>query len=97
MYLGRSIEQGTQDVVFEPNDEFLWKSLIRRVGDLLATEHRRGAIKGNYQIIMDGFNNPQDQIALGIANIEVEYVPVGTVEKLVIPLKSSPSGLSVVG
>jgi phage tail sheath protein FI len=97
MYLGRSIEQGTQDVIFEPNDELLWKSLKRRIGDLLATEHRRGAIKNNYQIIMDSSNNPQDQIALGLANIEVEYVPVGTVEKLVISLKSSPSGLSVVG
>jgi phage tail sheath protein FI len=93
-YLGRSIEQGTQDVVFEPNDEFLWKSVIRRISDLLANEQRNGAIT-DYQIIMDSSNNPQDQIALGIAKVDVEYIPVGTAEKFVVSLTSSPSGFTV--
>jgi len=44
---------------------------------------------------MNSSNNPNDQIALGIAVVEVEYVPVGTAEKFVIKLTSSPMGLSV--
>ena len=48
-------------------------------------------------VIMDATINPPDQIALGIAKCNVEYVPVGTAEKFVVEITSSPSGLSVSG
>jgi len=44
---------------------------------------------------MDTTNNPPDQVALGIANLKVEYVPVGTIEKFAIDITSSPSGLTI--
>jgi len=101
-YIGRSLMEGLADVPFEPHDQFLWKSVIRRVEAFLANEQSKGALfdasnpTGKaYLVKMDSFNNPNDQIALGIAMVEVEYVPVGTAEKFVIKLTSSPTGLSV--
>jgi len=44
---------------------------------------------------MDATNNPPDQVALGIAQVDIEYVPAATAEKFVITLTSSPAGLSV--
>lgn len=93
-YLGRTLERGLRDIIFEVNDEALWATVIRRVSTMLEVERQRGAITA-YQVKMDSTNNPQDQVALGIAKLEVEYIPVGTVERLVISLTSSPAGFAV--
>ena len=93
-YLGRTLERGLRDIIFEVNDEALWATVIRRVSMMLEVERQRGAITA-YQVKMDSNNNPQDQVALGIAKLEVEYIPVGTVERLVISLTSSPAGFAV--
>lgn len=101
-YIGRSLAIATQNVPFEPHDSFLWKSVIRRVTAFLANEHRKGSLfdASNptgipYTVIMDESNNPPDQVALGIANVRIEYVPTGTAEKFVIDLTSSPAGLTL--
>ena len=93
-YLGRTLERGLRDVVFEVNDAALWATVIRRVSTLLEYEKQRGAIT-DYRVVMNSSNNPQDQVALGIATLAVEYIPVGTVERLAIPLTSSPMGFAV--
>lgn len=102
-YIAASLEVNTQDVPFEPNNATLWKTVVRRISAFLANEQKRGALfdANNptgpaYQVVMDETNNPQDQIALGIARVQVEYVPAGTAEKFVIELTSSPAGLSLV-
>jgi dephospho-CoA kinase len=46
-FLERSIDQGLQWVVFEPNGEALWSNVRRAVGDFLAAEWRTGALLGN--------------------------------------------------
>ena len=46
-----------------------------------------------YLVVMDSSNNSSDQIALGIAVCDVEYVKVGTIEKMVVRLTHSPTGL----
>ena len=101
-YIGRSLATSLQDVSFEPNDEMLWNTIIRRVSAFLANEQRRGALfdRNNpqgeaYRVVMDASNNPAAQIALGEAFVEIEYVPVGTAEKFVVNLTSSPTGLSL--
>lgn len=101
-YVGQSLAIALQNVPFEPNNQLLWKSVVRRVTAFLANEHRAGALfdASNpngvpYSVKMDETNNPADQVALGIATVEIEYVPVGTVEKFVVKVTSSPSGLSV--
>ena len=93
-YIGRSLERALRDVVFEPNDPSLWKTVIRRTNAFMLNEQRKGAVQ-EFAIKMDADNNPDDQVALGIARLDLEYVPTGTVEKMVITLTSSPMGLSI--
>ena len=48
-YLERSIERGTQWVVFENNSEPLWANVRRTVEDFLYNEWRNGALLGTTQ------------------------------------------------
>ena len=45
-YLERSIDSGTQWVVFEPNDPILWASVTEQINDFLTAEWRKGALVG---------------------------------------------------
>lgn len=101
-YIGKSLAIATQNVSFEPHDAILWKSVIRRIEAFLANEHKNGALFDAsdptgipYNVIMDVTNNPPEQVALGIAKVSVEYVPVSCAEKFVIELTSSPTGLTI--
>jgi uncharacterized protein len=46
LYLGESIDEGTQWVVFEPNDEKLWARVKQSITQFLTTEWRNGALMG---------------------------------------------------
>lgn len=46
LYLGESIDEGTQWVVFEPNDERLWARVRQTITQFLLTEWRNGALMG---------------------------------------------------
>jgi uncharacterized protein len=46
-YLERSIDRGTQWVVFEPNGEALWANVRRTVEDFLLNEWQSGALLGD--------------------------------------------------
>ena len=46
-YLERSIERGTQWVVFEPNGLQLWANVRRTIEDFLLNEWEAGALLGN--------------------------------------------------
>jgi phage tail sheath protein FI len=46
LYLGESIDEGTQWVVFEPNDERLWARVKQTITQFLMTEWRNGALMG---------------------------------------------------
>ena len=46
IYLERSIDQGTQWVVFEPNSESLWAAVRSAVEDFLLEQWRSGALEG---------------------------------------------------
>jgi hypothetical protein len=45
-YVERSVDQGTQWAVFEPNGEALWRNISQTVGDFLYNEWRSGALLG---------------------------------------------------
>jgi phage tail sheath protein FI len=49
LYLGESIDEGTQWVVFEPNDEKLWARVKQTITQFLVTEWRNGALMGTKQ------------------------------------------------
>lgn len=100
-YVARSLRTSTAWAVFEPHNSQFRKKVIREISAFFENEQRIGAIEipGNpsspaYLVKMDGTNNPQDQVALGIATVEVEYVPVGVAEKFVIKLTSSSAGFT---
>jgi phage tail sheath protein FI len=46
-YLERSIDQGTQWTVFEPNGEGLWAKVRRTIEDFLLNLWQTGALQGN--------------------------------------------------
>jgi len=46
LYVGESIDEGTQFVVFEPNDEKLWARVNQTITQFLVTEWRSGALMG---------------------------------------------------
>ena len=46
LYVGESIDEGTQWVVFEPNDEKLWARVNQTITQFLITEWRSGALMG---------------------------------------------------
>jgi phage tail sheath protein FI len=45
-FLKESIDEGTQFVVFEPNNPALWQRIIRSVSDFLYNQWRDGALFG---------------------------------------------------
>jgi len=47
MYLEKSIEQGTQWVVFEPNGEQLWANVKQTIDNFLLNEWQSGALQGS--------------------------------------------------
>lgn len=101
-YIGRSLEQATAGIIYEPNNTDTWKATVRRVETFLSNEQRKGALENTadptapaYLVQMDSVNNPQDQVAQGIATLYIEFIPVGAIEKLVVELTSSPTGLSI--
>src|SRR5258705_1252390 len=46
LYVGESIDEGTQWVAFEPNDEKLWARVNQTITQFLITEWRNGALMG---------------------------------------------------
>lgn len=46
LYVGETIDEGTQWVVFEPNDEKLWARVNQTITQFLVTEWRNGALMG---------------------------------------------------
>lgn len=99
-YVGQSLELSLQWVPFELNDQVLWKSIERSVGAFLANEQKKRALfdasnpgAAAWTVVMNESNNPADQVALGIASVDVVYVKTGTAEKFAITLTPSPGGL----
>ena len=80
-----SIENGTQWVVFEPNDPFLWGRVRRDVGAFLKMVWRSGALFGGtpeeaFYVKCDEETNPPEARDLGQLVIEVGIAPVKPAE-----------------
>lgn len=101
-YLANSLMISLADVPFEPNDELLWKTTKRRIESFLDSEQRKGSLydptnpnSAAYIVNTGNPPNTSQEVTNGVFTIQVEYVPVGTAEKVVIELTSSPSGLTI--
>ncbi|EKU98709.1 phage tail sheath protein FI [Leptolyngbya sp. PCC 7375] len=84
-YIEKSIEIGTQWVVFEPNDPDLWARVSRTVSNFLERLWREGALFGTspseaFYVKCDGELNTHDTIMLGRLYVEVGVCPVRPAE-----------------
>lgn len=91
-YLYKSIDQGTQWAVFEPNGPDLWARIIRNVGSFLTSVWAQGALAGTvaqeaYYVKCDAENNPPDQRANGLLVVEVGVATVFPAEFVVFHIQ----------
>lgn len=87
-YLERSIEQGTQWVVFEPNGEPLWANVRQTVNAFLGNEWRNGALLGTkpeqaFFVRCDRSTMTQNDIDNGRLICEIGIAPVKPAEFII--------------
>jgi phage tail sheath protein FI len=92
LFIESSLYDGTQWVVFEPNDEPLWSQIRMNVGAFLQGLFLQGAFQGTtpqqaYFVKCDAENNPQASINLGIVNVLVGFAPLYPAEFVVIQIQ----------
>jgi Bacteriophage tail sheath protein len=97
-----SIGQSTRWVVFEPNDERLWKAIRRDVGAFLRILWRDGALQGRtpeeaFFVKCDEETNPQEMIDAGIVVTLIGLAPVKPAEFVVFRIGQRPGGTEVQG
>lgn len=76
LFLRKSIDEGTQWVVFEPNDPGLWQKITRNVTAFLTEVWRSGALFGTtapeaFYVKCDAETNPQSSIDAGRVVTEI--------------------------
>jgi hypothetical protein len=89
LFLEESISEGTQWVVFEPNDPKLWGSVKRNITAFLLRVWRDGALFGStpdeaFFVKVDAENNPPEVRDAGQLIIEVGVAPVKPAEFVII-------------
>ncbi|RME74495.1 MAG: phage tail sheath family protein [Chloroflexi bacterium] len=87
-YVEKSIERGTQWVVFEPNEPMLWGRIVRDVSAFLSTVWAQGALFGTtpdqaYYVKCDAELNPPETRDQGLLFIEIGMCPVKPAEFVV--------------
>jgi phage tail sheath protein FI len=92
LFLESSLYEGTQWVVFEPNDERLWGQIRLNVGAFMQGLFLQGAFQGTtpqqaFFVKCDGENNPQSSIDQGVVNILVGFAPLYPAEFVVIQIQ----------
>jgi hypothetical protein len=93
-YLRKSIEDGTQWVVFEPNSTSLWKRIIRSVDEFLLNEWHSGALFGDtpkqaYYITCDENTNPPEVRDAGVVVAEIGVAIVQPAEFVVFRIQQT--------
>ncbi|MCU1693858.1 MAG: phage tail protein [Frankiales bacterium] len=100
-YLEESILQGTQWVVFEPNDPALWARIRRTISAFLVNEWRKGALFGlnpdeAYYVKCDSETNPAEGIDAGQVLCQIGVAPVKPAEFVIFQLSQFSGGTSLV-
>jgi phage tail sheath protein FI len=100
-YLEESILNGTQWVVFEPNDDALWARIRRTISAFLVNEWRKGALFGltpdeAFYVKCDRETNPAEGIDAGQVVCEVGVAPVKPAEFVIFKLAQFSGGTSLV-
>ena len=100
-YLEESILQGTDWVVFEPNDMALWAKIRRTISAFLVNEWRKGALFGAtpseaFYVKCDGETNPAEGIDAGQVVCEIGLAPVKPAEFVIFRMSQYSGGTSLV-
>ena len=96
-YIEKSIEIGTQWVVFEPNDQDLWARVKRTVSNFLERLWREGALAGGspaeaFYVKCDGELNTPDTMMMGRLYVEVGICPVRPAEFVIFRISQWAPG-----
>jgi uncharacterized protein len=100
-FLEKSILNGTDWVVFEPNDEALWAKIRRTIASFLVVQWRNGALFGSkpgeaFYVRCDNETNPSEVIDVGQVICEVGVAPVKPAEFVVFRLSQFSGGNSLI-
>jgi phage tail sheath protein FI len=100
IFLEKSIERGTQWVVFEPNDEKLWARVKQTINQFLTTVWRSGALMGSTQdeaffVRCDRTTMTQDDIDNGRLIIMVGIAPVKPAEFVIFRIAQVAKGSEI--
>jgi phage tail sheath protein FI len=100
-YLEESILNGTDWVVFEPNDYALWAKIRRTIAGFLVNEWRKGALFGltpaeAFYVKCDSETNPSEGIDAGQVVCEIGVAPVKPAEFVIFRLSQFSGGTSLV-
>jgi len=99
-FVEESIQQGTQWIVFEPNDPALWARIRRDISAFLTTVWRSGALFGltpaeAFFVKCDAENNPPSGRDLGQVVIEIGIAPVKPAEFVIFRISQWTGGGNV--
>jgi hypothetical protein len=99
-YVEESIFEGTQWVVFEPNDMALWERAKRTINSFLVRVWRDGALFGAtpgeaFFVKCDGENNTAETIDAGQLIIDIGIAPVKPAEFVIFRIAQFSGGASL--
>ncbi|HEY1278391.1 MAG TPA: phage tail sheath subtilisin-like domain-containing protein [Acidimicrobiales bacterium] len=99
-YLEESILNGTQWVVFEPNDYALWARVRRTITAFLTNEWRKGALFGltpdeAFYVKCDNETNPPEVVDAGQLVCEIGVAPVKPAEFVIFRLAQFSGGAAL--
>jgi phage tail sheath protein FI len=100
-YLEKSILNGTDWVVFEPNDNMLWSKIRRAITAFLVNEWRKGALFGltpteAFYVKCDAETNPAEGIDAGQVVCDIGVAPVKPAEFVIFRLSQFSGGAALV-
>jgi hypothetical protein len=100
IYVEESIEEGTQWVVFEPNDEKLWGRVRATITEFLTRVWRDGALMGTkveeaFFVKCDRTTMTQDDIDNGRLICLIGIAPVKPAEFVIFRIAQFPGGSAV--
>jgi phage tail sheath protein FI len=92
LFLRKSIDHGTQWVVFEPNDRTLWAKIVRNVTAFLTTVWRDGALFGStpqeaFYVTCNDETNPPEERDLGRVTTEIGVAIVRPAEFVIFRIQ----------
>jgi phage tail sheath protein FI len=99
-FVEKSILQGTNWVVFEPNDLMLWDTVQRTISMFLRRVWRSGALFGRtpgeaFYVKCDAENNPPENTDVGILTVDIGIAPVKPAEFVVFRISQFSQGAAL--